>query len=145
MASRVSPQILNMPYRSLGKKFDNAGTALGTTKALAANLAPSGYPAGGKVTTGLTDPNIAMGIAGDDHIVSIIVSDAVDITLWVWSTIAGRWVLGGASTTTNTKTFAAYAVDSFNLVKGTLFYLQASAVVTTCYLGANEYAGNPDS
>lgn len=129
---RVSNQIIHNVKRALPRRFSAGGAFGGTTHAI------------GTTSPGTRGLEIAMGLSGNDGIVTICPDTAADITAYIWNPIRKLWVLLGANSTQYTKTFEANGIDGFNLPEGTPFFLKASAVVVDCDTDATQFSSNPD-
>lgn len=149
MSERVSNQIFNNVNRKLPNIFDVDGAYVGRATGVTGIGVDTPADYGGRDATG--DKNIAMGAAGHDNSVSLCMSEANTVKLWLWEgaiTSAtypqGRWVLGGAVAAEYQKAAdAAYAKFGFWMAEGQLFFLSAT---TPCeaWVGARTHEANPD-
>lgn len=81
-----------------------------------------------------TDKMVAHGRSPDSSIITLEVSGACILTLWVFSTASGRWINPGASAARYTLTFAAGdKSDFFQVYPGELFYIQSDTGSINCY------------
>jgi hypothetical protein len=83
-----------------------------------------------------TDPTVigdAHGKSRDGGRVSVDISGACTLTLFVWSPAAAAWRYPSSAAASYQKTFAAAGMDYFDVPEGALFYIKASAGSITCY------------
>lgn len=143
MSIRVSNQIFNNVTRKLPLIFDTSGVykgIVGTSGAVAGIGVDTPASFGG--ASKITDMNIAMGRAGDDNSVSLIMKETVTVSLWVWEGAIPRWVPGGGIVSEYQKTpTVAYGKVGFWVPKGTLFFLSADSKVTDAWVNAAKHDG----
>lgn len=76
----------------------------------------------------------AHGRARDGGRVLIQVSGACTVTVYVWAPAgSGAWLTPSSASSSYQKTFAAAAMDFFDIPEGSLFYLKVDAGTITCY------------
>lgn len=134
MSIRVSDQVAHIPKRKLNPVY-GAGTnkSVGTTSPNSIKL------------TRNERRNLAMGMIGDDNILSFETDTAGDVKLWVWHEPTGKWKAGGANSSQHTKTYEADAIDCWTLTQGSLFFLTASVELAVCHIDASPFPGNPNA
>lgn len=150
MSIRVSNQIFNNVTRALPKIFAIGGAYLGPVgTALAVASIGTDTPASFGGVDRSMDKDIAMGRVGEDNSVSLIMKEAVAVSLWVWEGSCtdathpqGRWVPGGGVVTEYSKTpTVAYGKIGFWVPKSTLFFLSAASSVTDSWVNAARHDG----
>lgn len=145
MSIRVSNQIFNNVTRKLPLIFDTDGVykgIVGTSGAVAGIGVDTPLSFGSGTADKSADKNIAMGRAGDDNSVSLIMKETVTVSLWVWEGAIPRWVPGGGIVSEYQKTpTVAYGKVGFWVPKGTLFFLSADSKVTDAWVNAAKHDG----
>lgn len=108
------------------------------------NVAPT------TIATGLNNPLIAQGKSGNENCVLTITlrqaALSTTITCYLFDTLLQEWVLAGAASGTNSKTFAPGSKDVFVLPEDSLFFLVGSAAIAAGNIavdGTNAAGGLP--
>lgn len=137
---RVHSNIAEYPNRRLAKKFDNAGTAAGTARAVGIS-AP-------------TTRKQSMGRSGRNGVVSFLVDDGGNqaFTILEWHEGLAKvnsgngWVLNGANSAEYTKTCDVKAKISFTVSEGVPFFIYAgTAPCTNCFISGTEDDANKNT
>lgn len=135
----VSTDLQRNPSRRLTKKFGSNDKAIGTASP---NTLNGNRPS-------LQD---AMGITGTRGILSMLLSDTGDVTLYLWNAHWNRidpargWVKVAESATLHTKTTDADAILSFKVDHRQPYFLQCTNAVTECLVAdSGEHPDNPNT
>jgi len=137
---RVLSNIGMMPYRSLAKQYDNAGTAAGTTKAIGISA-----PTTRAQTMGLTNKcgvNTVLPLDGGTQI----------LNFFLWSqrlaevNSGNGWAFAGANTAEYQKSTEAKGLSSFTAPEGVPFFIQAATTpITNAFVSMIEDPVNPNT